>query len=370
MDRTGRGAVLNAPGEPVTIEDVTLDPPGPDEVQVRIVASGVCHTDLHVKRTNGWGMEFPILLGHEGAGYVEDAGENVHGVAVGDPVVIAWRAPCGACAHCLRGDRRRCSSHLRAPRRLRRARDGALLSPVLRTGTFVDRTIVHGAQVVKMPAEVPLEKACLLACGVTTGAGSALYTSPVWPGATVAVIGCGGVGLSVVAGAKIAGAGRIVAVDVAPQKLEWAKRFGATDVVDASADDPVAAVREMTGGAGVDFVFEATGRPQPVEQAVRMLAFDGTATMVGVQAVGAEATFDLGDPKTGMFENKVTLRVSHGGDTIPAEDFPEMARYYLEGKLDLDAMVTKVIGLEDVEAAFEDMQAGRVIRSVVVFDRS
>jgi S-(hydroxymethyl)mycothiol dehydrogenase len=227
---------------------------------------------------------------------------------------------------------------------------------------------VHAAQAVKMPAEVPPERACLLACGVSTGFGAAINTTPVWPGATVAVVGCGGVGLSVVAGARVAGAERIIAVDIAQQKLEWAGHFGATDTVDASATDPVEAVRELTAGAGVDFAFEATGRPEPVEQMIRMLHYAGTATMVGVQGAGAMATLDLGNPQLGVFENKVTLRVSHGGDSLPQYDFPVMARHYLEGRLDLDFMVTKVIGLEDVEAAFDDMQAGRVIRSVIRFD--
>ena len=252
---------------------------------------------------------------------------------------------------------------------MHRASDGATLAPTLRTGTFADRTIVHAAQAVKLPDNVPLDRACLLACGVSTGAGAPLNTTPVWPGATVAVIGCGGVGLSVVAGARIAGAWRVIAVDVAPRKLAWATHFGATDVVDASAVDAVQTVRDLTGGRGVDFAFEATGRPEPVEQMVRMLGFAGTATMVGVQGEGAVATLDLGDTKLGMFENKVTIRVSHGGDSLPQSDFPLLARYYLEGRLDLDEMVTKRIGLEDIEAAFEDMRAGNVIRSVVVFDR-
>ncbi len=369
MARTARAALLNAPGEDVSVEDITLDDPGPEEVVVAIAASGVCHTDLHVKRSGGWGLPFPILLGHEGAGIVEEVGANVRDVAPGDAVVIAWRAPCGRCGHCCRGDVRRCESHLRAKRRMHRASDGAALAPTLRTGTFTERTVVHAAQAVRLPEGMPMESACLLACGVSTGAGAPLNTTPVWPGATVAVIGCGGVGLSVIAGARIANAGRIVAVDVAPQKLGWATQFGATDVVDASVADAVEAVRELTGGKGVDFAFEATGRPEPVEQMVRMLAFAGTATMVGVQAEGAMATFDLGDPKLGVFENKITLRVSHGGDTIPQSDFPQLARYYLNGQLDLDAMVTKRVGLEDVEAAFDDMRAGTAIRSVVVFDR-
>jgi S-(hydroxymethyl)mycothiol dehydrogenase len=369
MERTARAAILAAPGEGVLVEEITLDPPGPGEVTVRVAASGVCHTDLHVQRSGGWGLRFPILLGHEGAGSVEEVGPDVTDVEVGDTVVIAWRAPCGRCPHCHRGDPRRCESHLRARRRMHRAADGQKLSPTLRTGTFAERTVVHQAQAVKLPAGVPLEAACLLACGVSTGACAPLNTSPVWPGATVAVIGCGGVGLSVVAGARIAGAGRVIAVDIQPRKLEWARQFGATDVIDASSTDAVTAVRDLTGGRGVDFAFEATGRPEPVEQMVLMLAFAGTATMVGVQGEGARATLDLGDSKLGMFENKVTIRVSHGGDSLPRWDFPLLAGYYLDGRLDLDAMVTKRIGLDDIEAAFEDMRAGNVIRSVVLFDQ-
>ncbi len=367
-ERTARAAILAAPGEDVTVVDAVLDAPAADEVIVRVAASGVCHTDLHVKQSGGWGMTYPILLGHEGAGYVEEVGERVEGLAPGTPAVIAWRAPCGRCPACRRGDPRRCNGHLQARSRLRRASDGARLAPTLRTGTFTTRTVVHAAQVVPLPAGVPMTAACLLACGVSTGAGAALQTSPVWPGATVAVIGCGGVGLSVVAGARIAGAARVIAVDIAPQKLDWAVRFGATDTVDASAGDAVTAVRDLTGGSGVNFAFEATGRPQPVEQAVRMLAHAGVATMVGVQAEGATATLDLGGADLGVFENKATLTVSHGGDSLPAHDFPVLARYYLEGRLDLDAMVTKTIGLDDVEAAFADMAAGRVIRSVIVFE--
>jgi S-(hydroxymethyl)mycothiol dehydrogenase len=368
MDRTARAAILAEPGAPVRVEEIRLDAPGPGEVTVRVAASGVCHTDLHVQRSGGWGLRFPILLGHEGAGYVEELGPDVTGVEVGDRVVIAWRAPCGRCPHCVRGDPRRCETHLRARRRMYRAADGQKLSPTLRTGTFTERTVVHAAQVVKLPDEVPLDRACLLACGVSTGACAPLNTSPVWPGATVAVIGCGGVGLSVVAGALIAGASQVIAIDIQPRKLEWARQFGATDVVDASSGDAVAAVRELTGGRGVDFAFEATGRPEPVEQMALMLAFAGVATMVGVQGEGARASLDLGDPKVGMFENKVTIRVSHGGDTLPQWDFPRLARYYLEGRLDLDAMITKRIGLGDIEPAFEDMRAGNVIRSVVLFD--
>src|SRR5437660_6981697 len=235
-----RGVVYAEAGSTPAVEEITLDAPGPAEVQVRVEACGVCHTDLHVVETGGWGMKFPILLGHEGAGVVEEVGDGVTSVAVGDRVVIAWRAPCGdACRACKRGDPRRCSNNLRAKRRMHRASDGALLNAVLRCGTFADRVIVHEACAIKLPDELPAEQACLLACGFSTGAGAALWATPVQEGSSVAVIGCGGVGLAVVQGALLRGAGRIVAVDVAPEKLEHARALGATDVVDASGADPV-----------------------------------------------------------------------------------------------------------------------------------
>lgn len=365
--REARGALLNAPGEPLSVDEIELEPPGPGEVQVRLAASGVCHTDLHVKETGGWGMPLPVLLGHEGAGYVEEVGEGVTDLVPGDPVVLAWRAPCGRCPACLRGEPRRCRSPLRAKRRLRRKRDGALVSQALLCGTFATRTIVHGKAAVKMPHELRLEKACLIGCAVATGVGAVLHTSPAWPASRVAVIGCGGVGLSVVQGARLAGAAQIIAVDVTPTKLEWARSFGATDAVHAGEQDPVAAVRELTGGDGVDFAYEAVGRPDCLEQAVRMLAHGGTATLIGVPKPGARVTLDLADAELGLFPNRASLRVSHGGDHLPAEDFPVLARLYLEGKLDLDRMVTREIGLEEVEDAFREMEHGNVIRSVIRF---
>jgi len=247
-----RGVVYAEAGAKPAVEEITLDAPGPHEVQVRVEASGLCHTDVHVVETGGWGMPFPILLGHEGAGVVEEVGDGVTEVAPGDRVVIAWRAPCGdSCPSCRRGDPRRCSNNLRGRRRLHRAADGALLTAVLRCGTFADRTIVHEACAVRVPEELPVEQACLLACGFSTGAGAALWATPVRPGSAVAVIGCGGVGLAVIQGARLAGAERIVAVDVAQQKLAAAQELGATEVVDATAGDPVGQVRELTGGVGV-----------------------------------------------------------------------------------------------------------------------
>jgi S-(hydroxymethyl)mycothiol dehydrogenase len=370
----GRAAVLNAPGEAVEIEVITLDPPGAGEVQVRLAASGVCHTDLHVKNMQGMGMAFPILLGHEGAGYVEAVGEGVTHLVPGDPVVIAYRAPCEQCPACRRGDPRRCYVALRPKQRIHRKRDGALCSQVLRCGTFSTRTIVHSKAAIKMPKEMPLEKACLIACGVVTGVGATFNTSPVWAGARVAVIGCGGVGLSVIQGAKLANAKQIIAIDLSPTKLGWAKEFGATDLINAKEcpnGDPVAKVRELTEdgyGGGVEFAYEAVGLPVCIDQAVRMLAYGGTATHIGLPENEAHVNLNLGDMDYGVYWNKAALRVCHAGDTLPSHDFPLLAQLYLQGKLDLDRMVTREIGLEDVEDAFHQMETGDVIRSVIRFE--
>ena len=360
-----KAVLLNAPGEPARLENIIIDPPGQNEVLVRLVASGVCHTDLHVKTMQGMGMAFPIVLGHEGAGYVEQIGEGVENVAVGDPVVLAYRAPCGLCPACRRGDLRRCWAALRPKQRIHRASDGALCSQVLRCGTFATHTVVHSHAAIKMPKEMPLDKACLIACGVVTGVGAAFNTAPVWAGARVAVIGCGGVGLSVIQGAKLAHAKQIIGVDRNPTKLQWAKDFGADDVVDAREGDPVAKVRELAAGEGVDFAFEAVGIPTTIEQAVRMLAYAGTAIHIGLPEENATVTLNLGDMDTGVYWNKASLRVCHAGDTLPSNDFPLLAQLYLQKKLDLDKMVTQTITLDQVEEAFELMEHGDVIRSVI-----
>lgn len=361
----GRAAILTEPGKPVQVEDIVIDPPGPGEVLIKLVASGVCHTDLHVKNMNGMGMNFPIVLGHEGSGYVEQIGEGVTGLEVGDPVVIAYRAPCEQCPACRRGDQRRCWMALRPKLRIHRKSDNALCSQVLRCGTFSTHTVVHSKAAIKMPKEMPLDKACLIACGVVTGVGAVFNTSPAWPGAAIAVIGCGGVGLSVIQGAKLAHARQIIGVDINPTKLQWAKDFGATHVVNGLEGDAVAKVRELADGVGVDFAYEAVGLPKTIDQAVRMLAYAGTATHIGLPDTGASVTLDLSDMDTGVYWNKATIKVCHAGDTLPSYDFPLLAQLYLQGKLELDKMVTRVIGLNDVEEAFHEMETGDVIRSVI-----
>ena len=366
--REARGALLNEPGEPVSIEPITLDPPGPGEVQVRVEASGVCHSDLHVKQTNGWVYPFPILLGHEAAGEIEEVGEGVEGLAVGDKVVVAWSVPCGRCPECGRGDTRRCRGQVGAPKRLHRASDGEPLRAMLNTGTFAERTVVHAAQAIKVPDGVPPEQACLIGCGVVTGVGAVLTTTPARAGSNVVVIGCGGVGLSAVQGARIAEAGRIIAIDIDPQKLEWAQQFGATDLVDSTQQDPVAAVRELTDKEGADFVYDIVGRGETLAAAERMLGYNGVATLVGIPGPKQEVTVPLDDGRGGgFFLKRGTITVSFGGDQLPAEDFPRLAQYALDGKLDLAAMVSRTVSLDQVEDAFEEMERGTVIRSVITF---
>ncbi len=356
-----RGVVYAEPGTRPSVEEITLDSPGPNEVQVRIEACGVCHTDLHVVETGGWGMRFPILLGHEGAGVVEEVGDGVTSVAAGDRVVVAWRAPCGdACRACKRGDPRRCSNNLRAQRRLHRAADGALLTAVLRCGAFADRIVVHAACAVKMPDELPAEQACLIACGFSTGAGAALWATPVEAGSSVAVIGCGGVGLAVIQGARLAGAARIVAVDVLAEKLALAAELGATDTVDGTSGDSVAQVRELTDG--VDYAFSAITSPAGLVDAVRMCAYAGTATLVGVPPPARTLDLDL---DRDLFGPKVAIAVTHGGDTVPQDDFPFLAQAALDGRLDLDRFVTRTISLEEVPDALDELPAQTGVRTVV-----
>lgn len=366
----GRACILEEPGQPAVVRDIIVDSPGPGEVMVRVVASGVCHTDLTVKNLNGSGMPFPIVLGHEGAGIVEEVGEGVTHLKPGDPVVIAYRAPCEQCPACLRGDPRHCYMALRPQPRIRRKSDGAQCSQVLRCGTFSTHTVVHSKAAIKMPSNMPLDRACLIACGVITGVGATMNTSPVFQGARVAVIGCGGVGLSVIQGARLQHAKMIIGIDVNPVKLQWAKDFGATHTIDASKVDSVADVRKLTDDGwdgGVEFAFEATGIPACTEQAIKMLSYGGTATTIGFPAVTDAVNLNLGDFSTGVYWNKAALHVCHCGDALPSHDFPLMADLYLKGELNLDAMITDRIQLGDVEDAFHKMETGNVIRSVIEF---
>lgn len=338
-----RGVVVDDTGR-LDLVELDLDEPGPGEVLVRIEASGVCHSDLHVAET-GWAHEAPVLLGHEAVAVVEAAGDGV-AIEEGQRVVLGWRSPCGRCRWCVRGDPRRCRTPPTPAPRVR-LRDGTPVSQVLRLGTFATRTVVHATAAIPVPDEMPSEQACLIGCAIATGVGSVLETAKVWEGARVGVIGCGAVGLSVVQGARIAGASAIHALDLDERKLDAARAFGATD----------------TGpGARLDFVFDVVGRPETFAQGLEMLGHAGTLVYIGLPQPGATASLDL----NAFFDRRTRILVSHGGDHWPAEDFPRLARWALEGELDLGAMVTKTISLKDVPAAFEDLRRGNVIRSVIV----
>jgi Zn-dependent alcohol dehydrogenase len=338
-----RGVVLSAPGK-VALEEIRVDDPGPGEVLVRIEATGVCHSDLHVIQEDGWGHALPVLLGHEGAGTVERVGENVESLAEGDRVVLGWHTACGACVSCARGAPRQCKRPPAASGRLHRM-DGAVLAPVLRTGTFATRTVVPAVAAVKLPPELPAEQACLIGCAVATGVMSVLETARVWEGARVGVIGCGAVGLSVIQGARIAGAAEIRAIEIDPGKLEQATHFGATH----------------TEPGPVDFVFDVVGRSQTFAQALGMVASGGTVVLIGLAPAGETATIDL--PK--LFGRRARILVSHGGDHLPQEDFPRLAQWALDSSLDLASMVSRTAPLDDWSEAFDAMQDGQVIRTVL-----
>ena len=356
------GVVSRRAGAPAQIEEINIEPPGPGEVLVRILASGVCHTDLLYK-TGIVGNDFPYLLGHEGSGIIEAVGEGVTAPEVGDYVILAWRAPCERCRFCLIGVPNLCSASLNAKPRMSTKQGNDVLSPALGIGTFCTHTVVSAKQAITVPAECPPAQACLIGCGVMTGVGAALYTAGVRRGSTVAVYGCGGVGCSVIMGAKLARAGKIIGVDIAQNKLDWASQFGATDVVDASKTDPVEAIKELTGGNGVDYSFEAVGSPQTLLQALWSRDLAGTCTLIGVPA--PDMKIEL--PMLQFFGLGGALRVSWYGDCLPSRDFPLLTDWYRKGELDLDRMVTREISLEDTEAAFDAMERGEVLRSVIRF---
>jgi Zn-dependent alcohol dehydrogenase len=339
-----RAVVLSEPGC-VALEPLHVDDPAPGEVLVRIEATGVCHSDLHAIEEDGWGHPLPVLLGHEGAGTVEAVGAGVASVAVGDRVVLGWKTACGSCATCLRGEPRLCKRPPVAAGRLHRA-DGTPLTAFLRTGTFATRTVVPEVAVVAVPRELPVEQACLIGCGVATGVMSALETAGVWEGARVAVIGCGAVGLSVIQGARLAGAKTIRAIDHDERKREQARRFGATD----------------EGEGPVDFAFDVVGRGSTFALGLSLLVNAGTLVLVGIPPSGERAELDL--PR--FFDKRTRVVVSHGGDHLPQDDFPRLAQWALDGTLDLAGMVTRTAPLEDWSDALDAMRRGEVIRTVLV----
>jgi S-(hydroxymethyl)mycothiol dehydrogenase len=354
-----RGVVAPGKGLPVEIATVLVPDPGPGEALVRVQACGVCHTDLHY-REGGIGDDFPYLLGHEAAGRVEAVGSDVTSVAPGDFVILNWRAVCGQCRACKRGRPWYCFNTHNAAQKMTLA-DGTPLSPALGIGAFVEQTLVAAGQCTKVNPAVPAEVAGLLGCGVMAGLGAAINTAPVTLGDSVAVIGCGGVGNGAVLGARLAGARTIIAVDIDPRKLEWAREFGATDVIDSRQTDPVDGIRALTGGNGADVVIEAIGRPETYQQAFYARDLAGTVVLVGVPT--PEMRLDL--PLLDVFGRGGALKSSWYGDCLPERDFPLLTDLYLRGRLPLEKFVSETIALDAVEEAFAKMQRGDVLRSVV-----
>ncbi|MEU4547354.1 S-(hydroxymethyl)mycothiol dehydrogenase [Nonomuraea dietziae] len=355
-----RGVVATGKGRPVSLETILVPDPGPGEALVKVQACGVCHTDLHY-REGGISDDFPFLLGHEAAGVVEAVGPDVKDVAVGDFVILNWRAVCGSCRACLRGRPQYCFATHNATQKMT-LKDGTPLSPALGIGAFAEKTLVAAGQCTKVdPAAAPAA-AGLLGCGVMAGLGAAVNTGAVSRGDSVAVIGCGGVGNAAIAGSRLVGATTIIAVDVDDRKLDWARGFGATHTVNAKETDPVEAVRELTGGFGADVVIDAVGRPETFKQAFYARDLAGTAVLVGVPT--PEMTLEL--PLLDVFGRGGALKSSWYGDCLPSRDFPLLISLYLQGRFDLDAFVTETIGLDDIEDAFAKMHHGDVLRSVVV----
>ena len=356
-----QGVIANSKGAAVSLETVLVPDPGPGEALVRVKACGVCHTDLHY-REGAINDEFPFLLGHEASGTVEAVGDGVSNVAPGDFVIIAWRAPCGVCRSCRRGRPWYCFDSRNAAQKMTLA-DGTELSPALGIGAFAELTLVDAGQAVKVNPAASPAVAGLIGCGIMAGLGAALNTGGVSRGDSVAVFGCGGVGDAAIAGSKLGGAHTIIAVDIDDRKLEWAKEFGATHTVNASQTDPVEAIRELTGGNGVDVAIEAVGNPKTYEQAFYARDLAGTVVLVGVP--NPQMKIEL--PMLEVFGRGGALKSSWYGDTLPSRDFPMFIDMYLQGRLDLDRFVSETIGIGDVEEAFHKMERGEVLRSVVEF---
>ncbi len=360
MPTTVKGVISRSKGAPVELVDIIVPDPGPGEVVVDVLTCGVCHTDYHYQQ-GGINDDFPFLLGHEAAGTVSAVGHGVTTVQVGDFVVLNWRAVCGHCRACLRGEPWYCFSTFNAEQKMTLT-DGTELTPALGIGAFAEKTLVAAGQCTKVDPAAKPEAVGLLGCGVMAGLGAAINTGNVGRGDSVAVIGLGGVGMASVVGSALAGASTIIGIDLDPPKLELAQNMGATHVVNAREEDVVEKVRELTGGFGADVVIEAVGRPETYEQAFYARDLAGTVVLVGVPTPDMQITLPLLE----VFGRGGALKSSWYGDCLPSRDFPMLVDLYQQGRLDLDAFVTETIGIGDVEAAFDRMKSGDVLRSVVV----
>ena len=360
MTQTVRGVISRKKGEPVEVVDVVIPDPGPREVVVDVIACGVCHTDL-TYREGGINDEYPFLLGHEAAGTVESVGPGVSAVAPGDFVIMNWRAVCGQCRACKRGRPWYCFDTFNAEQPMTLT-DGTELTPALGIGAFADKTLVHEGQCTKVDPAADPAVAGLLGCGVMAGLGAAVNTGSVGRDDTVAVIGCGGVGDAAIAGARLVGARRIIAVDTDNKKLDWARDFGATHTINARDLDVVETIQDLTDGFGADVVIDAVGRPETWKQAFYARDLAGTVVLVGVPT--PDMTLEM--PLVDFFSRGGSLKSAWYGDCLPERDFPTLISLYLQGRLPLEKFVSERIGLNEVESAFHRMHAGEVLRSVVV----
>ena len=354
-----QGVISRAKDAPVELVTILVPDPGPGEAVVKVQACGVCHTDLHY-REGGINDEFPFLLGHEAAGTVEAVGEGVTDIEPGDFVILNWHAVCGQCRACAKGRPWYCFDTHNATQRMTLT-DGTELSPALGIGAFIEKTLVAAGQCTKVDPAVPPQVAGLLGCGVMAGLGAAINTGGVSRGDSVAVIGCGGVGDAAIAGARLAGARKIIAIDRDERKLAWAKEFGATDTL-LAGDSVVEDVQALTDGFGADVVIDAVGRPETWKQAFYARDLAGTVVLVGVPTPAMTIEMPLLD----FFGRGGSLKSSWYGDCLPSRDFPMLSDLFLQGRLPLDKFVTETIGLGDIEAAFDKMHDGEVLRSVVV----
>ncbi|MGO4325810.1 Zn-dependent alcohol dehydrogenase [Cupriavidus sp. 2TAF22] len=359
-----KAAVMHQPKTPLVIEDVAIGKPGPREVLLRTAAVGVCHSDLHFL-DGAYPFPTPVVLGHEAAGIVEQVGSEVRTVKPGDHVITCLSAYCGHCEHCLTGHLSLCvepDTRRREGEEPRLLAKGAPMNQFLNLSAFAEQMLIHEHALVAIRPEMPLDRAALIGCAVTTGVGAVVHTARVQPGETVAVIGCGGIGLATINGAAIAGAGRIIAIDRVPGKLELAKQFGATDVVNAADTDAVEAVRALTRG-GVHHAFEAIGLKQTAEQAFSMLRRGGTATVIGMIAPGVKIEIK----GTDFLAEKRIQGSMMGSNRFPV-DMPRLVDFYLSGKLRLDELISRRMPLENINEAFDELRRGELARSVIMFE--
>jgi S-(hydroxymethyl)mycothiol dehydrogenase len=363
MSHAVKGVIARSLKAPVEVVTINVPDPGPGEALVQVQACGVCHTDLHY-REGGINDDFPFLLGHEAAGVVEAVGPDVTEVAPGDFVILNWRAVCGQCRACKRGEPQYCFDTHNAAQKMT-LEDGTELSPALGIGAFAQKTLVASGQCTKVDPQAPATVAGLLGCGLMAGLGAAMNTGGVKRGQSIAVIGCGGVGAAAIAGSRLVGAAKIIAIDVDDRKLQTAKELGATHTInsrDLDHDGVVAAIQDATNGFGADIVVDAVGRPETYKQAFYGRDLAGTVVLVGVP--NPEMTLEL--PLIDFFARGGALKSSWYGDCLPSRDFPMLIDLFQQGRLPLDRFVSETIGIDDVEAAFEKMHHGDVLRSVVV----